>query len=224
MKEVAAALFIASVMALTSCSTDAYEAGDGKYSYLTASFVMAHTSASQAVDYVECDSGERLILTPTYHWAQAAKADTVYRALFYYNDTPSSSSSHTVEPVAASPVLVLRPVPASVVDAVVTDPLTVESMWLSENGRYVNMALLVKTGKPDNLDAQQTVALIADETTTDASGYRCAQMRLYHSQGGVPEYYTSRVYISIDTDDIHADAIAIEVNTYNGKVTRTISF
>ena len=48
--------------------------------------------------------------------------------------------------------------------------------------------------------------------------------RLYHSQGGVPEYYTSRYYVSVDTKDFSADAISIEMNTYNGKVTKAIAF
>ncbi len=224
MKHKAAALLLSAATALCGCTTETYDSGDGKYSYLTAGFVVAHTAASKTVDYVVCDSGEKLFLSPSYHMEWAEKADTAYRALLYYNAPKTASSSQTVEAVAAMQVPVLRPVTAFMLETVATDPLTVESVWLSENGRYVNLALLVKTGTPDSGAEGQSIGLVLDGIDTASDGTRCAMTRLYHSRGGVPEYYTSRHYVSIDTQDFPADAVSIEINTYNGKVTKTVSF
>lgn len=225
MKHKAAALLLSAATALCGCTSETYDSGDGRYSYLTAEFVVAHTAASKTVDYVVCDSGERLFLSPSYRMEWAEKADTAYRALLYYNAPKvTASSDQTVEAVAAMQVPVLRPVPAFMLEAVATDPLTVESAWLSENGRYVNLALLVKTGTPDSGAEGQSIGLVLDGIETATDGTRCAMTRLYHSRGGVPEYYTSRHYVSIDTQDFSADAVSIEINTYNGKVTKTVSF
>lgn len=224
MKHKAAALLLSAVTALSGCTTEAYDSGDGRYSYLTADFVVAHTSAGKTVDYVVCDKGERLVLSPAYRVEWAEKADTTYRALLYYNAATASSSPRTVVAVAASQVPVFRPLPASMLETVATDPLTVESVWLSENGRYINLALLLKTGKPNGTAEGQRLGLVLDGVSTAADGTRCAMTRLYHSQGGVPEYYTSRYYVSVDTKDFSADAISIEMNTYNGKVTKAIAF
>ena len=133
MKHKAAALLLSAVTALSGCTTEAYDSGDGRYSYLTADFVVAHTSAGKTVDYVVCDNGERLVLSPAYRVEWAEKADTTYRALLYYNAATASSSPRTVVAVAASQVPVFHPLPASMLETVATDPLTVESVWLSEN-------------------------------------------------------------------------------------------
>jgi hypothetical protein len=224
MKLKAAALLLSAVTALSGCTSEAYDSGDGKYSYLTADFVVAHTSASKTVDYVVCDNGDKLYLSSAYRMEWAERADSTYRALLYYNAPKTSQSGNTVEAVAAAQVPVCRPIAASRLDSVVTDPLTVESAWLSANRRYVNLALLIKTGKADSDAEGQSLALVLDSIGTQTDGTRYAMTRLYHSQGGVPEYYTSRYYVSIDTQDFSADAISIEINTYDGKVTKTISF
>ena len=44
MKHKAAALLLSAVTALSGCTTEAYDSGDGRYSYLTADFVVAHTT------------------------------------------------------------------------------------------------------------------------------------------------------------------------------------
>lgn len=211
-------------LGLASCSSDGYESGDGKYSYLTANFCLAHTSASKTVDYVLADDGSKLVLSPQMNLDWAEKADTLYRALLYYNKNKSDSGNEAVEPVAAAQVPVLRPVSALLVEKMFTDPLSVESCWLSENRRYVNLTLLLKTGKPDTDDRTQTVGLVIDSIATSANGVSTAMTRLYHNQGGVPEYYTVRRYVSIDTRSVKANGITITANTYNGLVEKHVSF
>jgi len=43
-----------------------------------------------------------------------------------------------------------------------------------------------------------------------------------HDQGGVPEYYSVRKYLSIRTSSFTTDAVTIKVNTYSGEVEKTI--
>lgn len=210
--------------AFVSCSDDGYSTGDGKYSYLTADFCLAHISASKVADYALADDGRKLQFASGVAAEWAEKGDTLCRALLYYNQKPSGSAAETVEPVALTQVPVLRPVAASKVKNMLTDPLSVESCWLSADGRYVNLTLLLKTGKPDTDDKVQTVGLVVDGTGTAEGGESIAKARLYHSQGGVPEYYTVRRYVSIDTNDIAAECLSLSVNTYGGIVEKNILF
>lgn len=211
-------------LGLASCSNDGYDTGDGKYSYLTAEFCLAHTSASQTVDYVLADDGSKLVLAPRMNIGWAEKADTLYRALLYYNKKEIESAGGVVEPVVAAQVPVLRPVSSQDVKEMFTDPLTVESCWLSENGRYVNLALLLKTGKPDSDDMAQTVGLVVDSIAVQADGVRTMMTRLYHNQGGVPQYYTVRRYVSIDVQQLDADGIIITANTFGGVMEKHVCF
>lgn len=224
MRLLTVSLLMSALVALISCSDDGYSSGDGKYSYLTADFCLVHVSASKVADYALADDGRTLQFASGVAAEWAEKGDTLCRALLYYNQKPSASSSGTVEPVALTQVPVLRPVAVSKVKEMLTDPLSVESCWLSADGRYVNLNLLLKTGKPDTDDKVQTVGLVVDGTVASESGASIAKARLYHSQGGVPEYYTVRRYVSIDTRDIAADGLSLVVNTYGGIVEKNILF
>ena len=103
-----------------------------------------------------------------------------------------------------------------------TDPVGVESVWAAKSG-YINMSLLLKAGKTDGEDAVQTLGLVDCGTTVGNDGKRIRHLKLYHDQGGVPEYYTVQRYASIDTKDLgDVDAVSITVNTYSGEVTKTL--
>ena len=103
-----------------------------------------------------------------------------------------------------------------------TDPVGVESVWAAKSG-YINMSLLLKAGKTDGEDAVQTLGLVDCGTTVGNDGKRIRHLKLYHDQGGVPEYYTVQRYASIDTKDLgDIDAVSITVNTYSGEVTKTL--
>ena len=102
-----------------------------------------------------------------------------------------------------------------------TDPVGVESAWVAKSG-YINLSLLLKAGKTDGEDAVQTLGLVDCGTTAGDDGKRTRHVKLYHDQGGVPEYYTVQRYASIDIKDLgDVDAVSITVNTYNGEVTKT---
>lgn len=70
---------------LAACQVDSYDSGDGEYSMLTADFVEAHTSQASAVDYAVTDGGDSLVMQQPLSADWADKADTLYRAILYYD-------------------------------------------------------------------------------------------------------------------------------------------
>jgi ADP-ribose pyrophosphatase YjhB (NUDIX family) len=101
-----------------------------------------------------------------------------------------------------------------------TDPVGFESAWLSANGKYLNLGLVVKLGAVDSLTQKQSVGIVGDTILTHGDGRRTYQLRLYHNQGDVPEYYSQRVYISVPVDTLDVDTLQLSVNTYSGVSTK----
>lgn len=205
------------IVLLSACTNEAYDSGDGRYSYLRADLVEAHTIAAKTIDRATTDDGEVLRLDPyaTADWAE--KADTIYRALLYYNKVEGAAAC---EPVTIARVPVLYPIAADKIEGETkTDPVTLESLWVSANGRYINLALLLKTGKADDPEAVQSIGITKEEPTDGP-----LTLRVLHDQGTVPQYYTSRIFLSIPvTDDLAGSDIRLIVNTYNGIVEKTIA-
>ena len=129
----------------------------------------------------------------------------------------NSNSIPVVRARSVRPVPVLRISAAADVDNILTDPVGLESMWLSKNGSYINLSLLLKSGKAEGDTSLHTLGIVSNGTTTDADGHRTLHLTLYHDQGGVPEYYTVQQYVSVDTHSlVGVDAVEIAVNTYSG--------
>ena len=198
---------------LAACAIDSYEKGDGELSLLTADLVEAHVDADKKVTLVETDQSERLTLTPaaTAQWIETA--DTVYRALLYYNKVEEGKA----DPVSLGWVGVLPP-RDSIQGGMKSDPIHVESMWLAKNRKYLNLRLRLLTGNSDDDEARHSIGVVSDHALSSANH---ARLYLYHDQGGVPEYYSSVSYASIPLADIAADTLTITVNTYDGPVSRT---
>jgi len=203
-----------------SCTSEDYETGDGKYSYLRSDFVEAHSSAAKTLDYALTDEGDSLIFNPlaTVDWATTP--DSIYRALLMYNKKDASGNISDV--ISVGQVLTLSMVPTARMQTVHTDPLTVESMWMSKNGKYLNMGIYVKSGKEEGSDARQSVAVLCDTVMKRDDGTKEYCLRLYHDQNGVPEYYSTRVYVSVPVGALKkGDAIKIEATTYDGVMARS---
>lgn len=208
-----------------SCETETYETGDGKYSYLRADFVEAHTVDSQRVDYVINDDGERIVFASPYAVKWAEGKDTLYRALLYYNRRPDGA-----EPVSIQRVHVLFPLLSDSVKEVKTDPVTLESTWLSDcqrtfspnqKARYLNVSFDIKTGQHED-ELKQSIGVMS------RNGNDTLFFTLLHDQGGVPEYYSSHVYASIPLFSSNEDgaenkfsSVIFSVNTYQGMVMKS---
>ena len=212
----------AAALMLFACQTSDYETGDGKYSYLKADFAEVHTIGSKVIGNARTDEGDTLVMEPPLDCSWATVADTTYRALLYYSCEPGKSLS--AKAFSATQVLVLRTAVPKEGAVVHTDPLTLESTWISANGKYFNMGLYVKTGRIDDKDAFQTLGMVRDSVVTTDDGSQVHHLRLTHHQNGVPEYYSSRVYASVPLHIFRkGDTVRVEVNTYDGIVVKSFT-
>ena len=211
-------LMAVSALLLTSCTQDTYEKGDGEYSALQADFVEAHTNADKKVDYVVTDEGQRLNLASLYEADWLLKQDTLYRAALYYEKDGEDAD---VVSMSRIPVPTITP-KDSVKKGMKMDPITLESMWVSKSKRYLNAGFYLKSGSTDNEDAVHRLAVISDTLMKNADNTHTLYLRLYHDQGGMPEYYSVHSYFSLPLQGLTADSIRLTVNTYKGEVVKTL--
>jgi hypothetical protein len=78
-------------------------------------------------------------------------------------------------------------------------------------------------------EGTQRLGLIEDTVRSTSSGSKCVELRLYHDQNHVPEYYTSRTYVSLPLSVYSSvltsgDSIRIRIKTYDdGWVTKAFA-
>ena len=154
------------------------------------------------------DEGERLLLTQPLKMNGVQTADTIYRVLLYYNKVEQGA-----DVVSAGIITTLAP---HRIKDMKIDPVRFESLWLSTSRRYLNMGLYLKTGDNGNDKLHHVVGINLDTLIQYPDGKRTAHLCFYHDQGGLPESYSQRSYISIPTDSIDADSIYLRVHTYQG--------
>ena len=213
------AYVVVAAIGLAACTNDGYDTGDGNYSYLTAEMALLHTNSDKAVASATLDDGTMLNMAKPFVTNFANKADTVYRALLYYDKSENATSPVTPRGVTQVPVLNIKE--AEDVQDMHTDPLGIESMWMAKNGSYLNFSLLLKSGTTDD-NLHQFVGIVSEGMSTDGDGKRHLTLRMYHNQNNVPQYYTIQRYVSIDMSDIDADILDIHVNTYNGEIVKSV--
>lgn len=244
-KVVASAAVVAAAL-LASCTTEQYDSGDGKLSYLRSDFVEACTDAQSRMSSFTTD--EQLSLqvegTPKVSWMTTP--DSTYRALVYYAapgsssaSGPSSSSSSSASFTERSAQnLTSAPVKVFIVNNVLcpkikrlqtsappkTDPVSFVALWLSANRKYVNITFDVKTGSSGNDADGQSIGAVLTDMTRNADGTLTAHITFCHDQGNVPQYYSSRQYASLAVAQMQdADSASIVINSYKGMVVKTIS-
>lgn len=218
------------LLLLVSCSNDAYDTGDGSLSLMRAEFVEATTDALSLVKSIATDDGETLSVSPTYTPQWTATADTTYRALAYYNKVEADNGGYHAEMLALSQVLVptVRNL-SDLKDELKTDPVTLESAWMSRNKRYINLDLSVKTGTTDGEVTAQAIGMVCTGVTQNADGKQTVALTLYHDQNGAPEYYSAECYVSVPLSALPVtlsagDEVQISVETYSGSVTKVFDF
>lgn len=206
---------------LASCSTNSYETGDDELSYMRADFVEAHTVAKGEFDSAVTDDETSLVLNPHVRGSWAQKPDSTYRALFYYKKMPGSTA---VEPIQMSRVLVAYYTETTRPDTLKTDPLTFESIWRSKNQKYLNIGFFVKTGQMDTSQGLiQYLGIRKDKVVNDISGIRQVYITLTHDQNNVPEYYSSKGYLSLPLSDEDKSSIFhVTIHTYSGTIEKII--
>lgn len=244
-KAVASAAVVAAAL-LASCTTEQYDSGDGKWSYLRSDFAEVCTDAQSRMSSFTTD--EQLSLqvegTPKVSWMTTP--DSTYRALVYYAapgsssaSGPSSSSSSSASFTERSAQnLASAPVKVFTVNNVLcpkikrlqtlaplkTDPVSFVALWLSANRKYVNITFDVKTGSSGSDADGQSIGAVLTDMTRNADGTMTAHITFCHDQGNVPQYYSSRQYASLAVAQMQdADSASIVIDSYKGKVVKTIS-
>ena len=199
-----------------ACTTDVYEKGTGTYSLMHTDLAEATIDGEKyAVNFIT-DEGNSYTLSPKYQGKWIQTADTTYRVIAHYNPHDDG----TAEAVAFGTVPTLIPRELWKYKNQPQDPVGLESAWVSTNGKYLNMGLLVKSGHTDEEGATHTIALAQDTIITHANQRRTAIYRLLHDQGGIPEYYTSRHFVSILLPQDKPDTVTLTIQTYDGTLSR----
>ena len=214
--------YISCLFSYTSCTQDAYEKGEGKYSLMRADLVEARANAQKEIDLITTDDGEQFSITKAFTTKWVTTADSIYRCILYYNKVEEGSGKYAAEPISIGLVPCPKVTPISELKKEMkTDPVKFESAWLSKTGKYLNLSFFLMTGTTDDDKATQTLHVIQDTIMTHPDATRTCCLRLYHDQAGIPEYYSSQVYASILTSQIEADSVRLTINTYKGLVTKT---
>ena len=199
---------------LSCCTTDAYDKGDGTYSLMEAEMANVHVDGNLRADYMVTDDGERLAVANPFSAAWMSTPDSTYRAVAYFVRDDGGSEVKGLNRVGvATP---------KKIEGMKSDPVRFESVWMGRTGEYLNICIYVLTGTADDEGAVQTLGCNDDTLTANADGSHTQRLTLYHDQGGVPEYYSQRTYVSIPLAGIHADSVSIAVNTYAGRVEKTL--
>ena len=207
----------------SSCTQDAYEKGEGKYSLMRADFVEAHANGQKEIDLITTDDGNQYSVTKAFTTKWVTTADSTYRCILYYNKVEKGSGNYSAEPISIGQVSCPKVTPLSKLDKEMkTDPVKFESAWLSKTGKYLNLSFYLMTGTTDDEKASQTLHIVQDTIMTNSDATRTSHLRLYHDQAGIPEYYSTQVYVSILTSQIDADSVRISINTYKGPVTKSL--
>lgn len=209
-------LSLAFCLLLFGCEHESYESGTGKYSGLHADFADVRTKQSETLISAVLDNGREVVFQQplSYVWAEAPA--TTYRALLYYYET---STVDMVNPFMAQQVHVLPWKKASIGLAnLLKDPIHVESYWISENGKYINLRIGLMIGKDDSDDSKlHRIGINHDSTTIRENGCHSYALSFLHSQNGVPEYYTTHQFISLPLNECSpGDEIVLTINTYDG--------
>ena len=213
---------------LTACETDSYEKGEGRYSLLQADFAELHVDGQKRGSSFTTDDGATLQLAQPFTAKWIETADTTYRTIVYYSEGADKSQQWSTGPnnifvtqEAIGMVATLHPIAYWRFKELPEDPIGLESAWLSKNGKYLNLGLLVKTGRIGDEELPHNIGLAQDTVYVRNDGRHTVRWRLLHSQNGIPQYYTNRRYISILMPTNVPDTILLSIPTEQGPLQRT---
>lgn len=199
---------------LVSCATDAYDKGEGDYSQMQAEMAMVYVDKDLRATSFVTDDGEKLSVNPSFAINWTKTPDSTYRAVTYF----SKKENGTAEVKGMSRVGVITPKKQKDMK---TDPVRFESAWMSCGGKYLNAGIYLLLGSTDDEKAIHTLGCHIDTLQRNADGTKTMQLTLFHDQGGVPEYYSQRTYVSIPLDNAATDSVCLTIHTYDGIVRKT---
>ena len=209
---------IFAVILLAACETDSYDKGAGENSLTMGDLMTAHANGDKSIDYITTDNDEKLIVSQPVTAKWITTADSTYRTVAYYNKLGEGKAE------IISIGLVPTVIPRDSVKEVVTDPVTFESMWTSKNKKYLNLSIWLKIGNTSVEDAHQTIGMLRTAITTADDGRTTTHLTLLHSQGDVPEKYSTQYFLSIPHDSILTDSVRVTIETYSGRMEKQVGW
>lgn len=198
-------------------SNEGCQEDDYVYPDVLTEFTEVQTNDKGVLTYLLTDQGDKYQILER-EGLDGLTPDSIYRTLCVYQIT--DVEKETVQLYSAQKVLSMLPKPASAFsDGIRTDPLDIQSIWLS--GKYLNMVLL-----PMAKDKSHIFHFVENSLTQDNEGRAQLELTLYHDQNGDYEAFTRKTYLSIplwgygnklDT----GDRIVLHIQTYEeGNTTR----
>lgn len=210
-------IFILISSVFSSCSDE--ESTD--LSCLTAEMCDIYLIAPKTAVKAITDGDRSLSFDSQLAVAWATKADSVYRAMLYYN---SPITSQTVSPLYAERVLLLTPYPKSKAAewSNNADPMEVNSIWQAKNGKYLNLSVSLKNGSATDDTQYHSLGLVTDTVISSTAKSR-HYYRVCHAQNNMPMHYTIRTYISIPIAGIpEGDTLTVSIPTDSGMKEMTV--
>ena len=198
---------------LVSCTTDAYDKGEGDYSLMRAEMADVTVDHNKQAISATTDEGELLQFSNPFTTSWFGTPDSVYRAVLYYNKV----EENLADVISTGVVSVLRP---HIIKDMKTDPVRFESAWLSTNRRYLNASIYILIGDYANELLVQTIGMNTDTLILHDNNKSTLHLTLYHDQGGMPEYYSQRAYLSVPLDSLDVDTVSLNIHTYDSLLTK----
>lgn len=198
-------------------SNEGCQEDDYVYPDVLTEFTEVQTNDEGVLTYLLTDQGDKYQILER-EGLDGLTPDSIYRTLCVYQIT--DVEKETVQLYSAQKVLSMLPKPASAFsDGIRTDPLDIQSIWLS--GKYLNMVLL-----PMAKDKSHIFHFVENSLTQDNEGRAQLELTLYHDQNGDYEAFTRKTYLSIplwgDGNKLDTgDRIILHIQTYKeGNTTR----
>lgn len=206
-------IFLAICLMLNEgCQEDGYV-----YPDVLTEFTEVQTNDEGVLTYLLTDQGDKYRILKR-DGLDGLTPDSIYRTLCVYQIT--DRQEETVQLYSARQVLSMLPEPVAAFDnGIQTDPLDVQSIWLS--GKYLNMVLL-----PMAKEKGHIFHFVENGLTQDNEGRTQLELTLYHDQNGDYEAFSRKTYLSIPLwsygDKLDTgDRIILHIRTYKeGDITR----
>ena len=201
-------------VALISCANDAYDKGEGEYSQMQAEMAEVHVGSDQLVDYFVTDNNKKFMVAFPFKNSWMKTPDSTYRAVAYFDE----STEGLADVRGLGRVAVVVPKHQKNLK---TDPVRFESIWMSSNRAYLNAGIYLLMGSTTDEQAIHTLGCHIDTLQSNDDGTKTMYFTLFHDQGGMPEYYSQRAYVSIPLKDVVADSVCLTIHTYDNIVRKT---
>lgn len=183
MKSWIGAVAFAGICGLCACNDD------DKYVYpdVQTEFVCLQTDATGTGVKLLTDKGEAYSIQSRSGLDKLSK-DTIYRTVSVFQLMPEAKE---VKLYSCKAIVSPNPLrPESFKSGVKTDPVEIQSIWLS--GNYLNMVLLIPVK-----EEKHAFHFVDEGLETAADGKKILNLRLYHDSNNDYAAFTNRAYLSV---------------------------